>query len=269
MRLALLSSVLTFLIGAPVLACGPDTDCRLGARHYRIAMPNGHDGKTPVGAIMFAHGYRGSARGVMRNKSLRRMVSDMGLAFIALKSGDDDWILPHSPRHENSDGSDEFNYVDAVLRDVSARFAIDDARIMATGFSAGSMLVWNLACSMSDRFAGFAPISGTFWKEPPASCSGPVANLIHIHGDADKTVPLGGRKILETHQGDVFEALKMYRQFGGFGPAKTVSYGELSCKNSRNDQGDILDFCLFSGGHSFRSEYVRFAWNMLDQSGRF
>jgi len=34
-------------------ACGPDTDCVIGNdRHYRIRMPEGHDGKTEVGAIL-------------------------------------------------------------------------------------------------------------------------------------------------------------------------------------------------------------------------
>ena len=33
----------------------------------RIAMPDGHDGVTPVPALIWAHGYRGSAAGVMRN----------------------------------------------------------------------------------------------------------------------------------------------------------------------------------------------------------
>lgn len=268
MRYALLIAVLAFFYSPPALACGADTDCTLGNRQYRIAMPEGYDGTTPVGAIMFAHGYHGSADGVMHNKSLRRMASDMGLALIALNSMNGDWVLPNSPHSGPVDGSVEFDYVDAVLRDVSRRFKIDDTRIMATGFSAGGMLVWYLACAMPDRFAGFAPMSGTFWKEPPKTCAAPVANVVHIHGDADKTVPLGGRSIAATHQGNVFEALDMYRKFGHFGAQETSSEGKLSCTNSKTPEGEILDFCLFSGGHSFRTEFVRFAWETLNKAGK-
>lgn len=268
MRFAALLAVSTFFFATPALACGADTDCNIGTRNYRIAMPEGYDGKTPVGAIVYAHGYGGSAQGVMRNKSLRRMASDMGLALIALNAGEGDWSLPNSPHGGQQDGSVEFKYVDAVLRDVSARFAIDEARIMATGFSAGGMLVWNLACAMPDRFAGFAPMSGTFWKEPPKSCSRPVANVVYIHGDADNTVPLNGRKIGTTRQGDVFEVLDMYRKFGRFGPPEKLTKGKLSCTNSKNPDGAILDFCLFSGGHSFRTEFVRYAWEMLAKAGQ-
>lgn len=249
-------------------ACGPDSDCVLGERHYRIAMPDGYDGATPVPAIVFAHGYRGSAQGVMRNGSLRRMVSDLGAALIAVKSGDDDWVIPNAPRHMDSDGAEEFAYFDAVLEDAATRFDIDTSRVMATGFSAGGMMVWNLACARSDSFAAFAPISGTFWLKPPETCAGPVANIIHIHGDDDSTVPLTGRPIGPTKQGEVAEALDMYVKYGGFGSTTANTHDTLSCQERRNQQADILDFCLFEGGHSFRTEYVRFAWERFKDAGR-
>ncbi|WP_375229845.1 alpha/beta hydrolase family esterase [Roseobacter sp. S98] len=265
----LMTTAALILAAGTAHACGPDTDCMIGDRHYRIAMPEGHDGTSPVPAIVFSHGYRGSAAGVMRNGSLRRMVSGLGAALIAVKSGDQDWVIPNAPRHMDSDGAEEFAYFGAVLDDAATRFAIDADRVVATGFSAGGMMTWNLACSMSDRFAGFVPISGTFWLEPPETCSAPVASIIHIHGDADKTVPLMGRKILQTKQGEVAEALEMYRGFGGFEPvSEDERYGGLVCDGDANDAGDVMKFCLFEGGHSFRTEYVRFGWEQLEEAGR-
>jgi polyhydroxybutyrate depolymerase len=253
---------------APAAACGPDTDCVLGDRTYRIALPEGHVGDRPLPAIVFAHGFRGSAQGVMRNGSLRRMVSDLGAALIAVKSKGDLWIIPNAPRHMDSDGAEEFAYFDSVLEDAARRFPIDRARVMVSGFSTGGMMVWNLACARSDRFAGFAPIAGTFWLKPPETCAGPVANVIHIHGDADKTVPLKGRPIGSTKQGEVSQALEMYGEYGGFGPMTYANRGDLRCEERRNPAGDLLDFCLFSGGHSFRTEFVRFAWQRLEEAGR-
>lgn len=252
---------------APALACGPDSDCRLGDRHYRIAMP---DGKTsgPVGAVVFAHGYRGSAAAVMQNQNLRKVVSDMGLALIALKSADDDWVIPYAPRHMDSDGSVEFRYVEAVIDDAARRFPIDTTRLMAAGFSAGGMMVWNLACAMPERFAGFAAIAGTFWMKPPATCAKPAASLVHIHGTTDPTVPLAGRPILETRQGDVSAALDMYQALGGFTPNGESAFEDLACETQSNAKGDVLDFCLHPGGHSFRSSYLRFAWDRLHAAGQ-
>ncbi len=269
LHLGLISGFLIALMSTPLMACGTSSNCQIGDRHYRIAMPEGHDGKTPVGAIVFAHGYQGSAAGIMRNKTLRRTVSDLGLALIAVKSAGGGWDLPYSPINYTSDGSAEFEYFDAVIKDASTRLPIDTKRLMATGFSAGGMMVWNLACARSKKFAAFAPMAGTFWLKIPKSCKGPVANIIHIHGTNDMTVPLKGRQIRQTHQGDVMETLAMYRKYGKFGAAEKQQSGNLTCEKRTNAKGDILDFCLFPGRHQFSSKYVKFAWQTFENAGVF
>ena len=249
-------------------ACGPDTDCMVGKnRHYRIKMPEGHDGKTKVGAIIFAHGYRGSAAGAMRNGHLGRMASDLGVALVAVKSYRDDWRIPGVPRNTGTDGSLEFDYFDAVVADLGSRFAIDTNRLLMTGFSAGGMMVWNLACHRSTLFAGFVPMSGTFWRPEPETCDSPSASILHIHGDSDPVVPLTGRKIADTHQGDVRTVLGMYAGYGGFGAAKPEIRDDWRCETRTNTAGQFLDFCLFEGGHSFKTTYVRRAWERFEAAG--
>lgn len=246
-------------------ACGPDSDCMLGARHYRIAMPE--TGAGPVGAIVFAHGYRGSAQGIMRNMGLRRMVADMGLALIAVKSARDDWDIPGAPSDMQSTGAIEMAYFEAVIADATRRFAIDPDRIMMSGFSAGGMVTWELACQRPNLFAGFAPIAGTFWQGPPASC-GDTVSVIHIHGTQDTTVPLTGRRIGPTRQGDVSEVLTMYRAAGGFGAVQTERVGDKTCERRNNAQGDVLEFCTFDGGHTFRRDDLGYAWERLKAAGK-
>ncbi|MGB3247139.1 MAG: prolyl oligopeptidase family serine peptidase [Sulfitobacter sp.] len=260
--------LLLMLLAGPGLACGPDTDCKVGDRTYRIAMPEGYDGKTPVGALVWSHGYRGSAQGAMRNGSLRRMVSDAGLALIAAQGIDGSWNLPYGPRTFDSTGAAEFAYFDAVLADAARRFTLDQNRIIASGFSAGGMMVWYLACSHPDDFAGFIPMSGTFWMQPPATCASPASSIVHIHGDADKTVPLKGRAIGETRQGEVEEALSMYAKFGGFGPPIASQTSSLKCLNRENTNEEVLDFCMFSGGHSFRTEHLKYGIDQLRKAGQ-
>ena len=240
----------------------------IGERTYRIRMPEGHDRVTPVGAIVYAHGYRGTAAAVMRNSSLGKVVSDLGLALIAIKSFGQDWVIPGVPMDMDATGTEEFAYVDDVLDDASDRFPIDRDRLMATGFSAGGMMVWNLICHRSDRFAVFAPIAGTFWVPEPETCDTPPASVIHIHGDADRIVPLEGRPIAETSQGDVGKVLDMYAAYGGYADPVEETVGILDCTRRTNDDADILTFCLFEGGHSFRSEFIRQAWQMFVDAGR-
>lgn len=252
--------------GEVALACGADSDCMIGDRLYRIRMPEGHDGSTPVGAVVFMHGYRGTAQGTMNNASLGKAVSDLGLALIATKSASGDWDIPNSP---SEDKLTELDYFDRLLEDVTARFPIDPARLMATGFSAGGMMVWTLACERGDRFGGFAPISGTFWAPIPESCASAPVDLLHIHGTDDQIVPLGGRAIQSTSQGSVFDALALFVRLGDFGAPERISASGLTCERRTNPGGKFLELCLHSGGHSFKTDYVTRAWHELEAAGAF
>lgn len=258
--------ILVMLYAPVVQACGADSDCLVGERVYRISMPEG--ATSPVGAVIWAHGYRGSAAGVMRNGSLRKMVHAQGLALIAAQGVDGSWDLPNGPRTPDSTGAAEFAYFNAVISDAQARFGIDPARLVASGFSAGGMMVWNLACAQPDAFVGFVPFSGTFWLAPPPTCVSPAASLVHIHGDSDTTVPLEGRAIGPTRQGKVDDALEMYASFGRFGPITQQKAELLDCAQRGNADGEILEFCLFEGGHSFRTEYLGYALDRLRAWGR-
>ena len=45
----LITLLVSTFVAAPTLACGPDTDCMIDDRTYRIRMPDGHDGQAKVG----------------------------------------------------------------------------------------------------------------------------------------------------------------------------------------------------------------------------
>lgn len=255
---------LLLLAVGPAAACGQESDCVLGERFYRIYLPDGFDEGAPRGAIVFAHGYRGSAAGVMGNQSLTGLADRLGVALIAVKSASEDWNIPGVPSHSKMPDSDALAYFDAVLADATARFAIDPERIVMTGFSAGGMMVWNLICHRSESFAGFVPIAGTFWRPMPERCETPPANVIHLHGDSDRIVPLAGRKVADAHQGDVGQVLEMYGLYGGYGPPLVRRDGALTCQERRNPDGKILDFCLFPGGHGFKAAYIQQAWERLE-----
>jgi len=249
-------------------ACGANSDCMVGDRTYRIRMPEKSNDGDPVGAIVFAHGYRGSAAGVMRNKSLAKVAEDLGVALIAVDAGGEDWALPNGPHAGETLRTDELAYFDAVLEDVTAKFPVDGTKIMASGFSAGAMMVWTLACYRSDSFAGFAPVSGTFWAPVPASCDTPPASIVHFHGTSDPTVPIEGRQIQDARQGSVTETLAMYAKYGKFSEPSTITLPGLECQTQTNAGGEILNFCQFEGGHSFSTAYIRQAWAMLTEAGQ-
>ena len=257
MRLTL--ALLASLIAAPALACGPDTDCTvLGDRTYRFYVPEGTDG--PIGAFFHAHGYRGSAGGAMRNRSLREMADRLGMVFVALNADADDWNLAHRPREPGQEEAREYDYVRAVIEDVATRVDLDRERLISTGFSAGGMMTWTLACGMGDTFAGFVPYAGTFWDPVPETCPTPPAMLIHIHGLQDEVVPLEGRAIGEARQGSVLEAFRMYAAHGGLPTPELADFphGE-ACMVSMGETEGALALCGFEGGHSYSATRVEWA----------
>ena len=250
---------------AAALACGAATDCRIGDRVYRIAMPEGADG--PVGALIFNHGYRGSHKGAMKNKALVALAHAQGMALVSTKSASQDWLIPGVPENPAETGDKEFAYFDAVIDDLVATHGIDRQRVVATGFSAGGMMVWNLACHRGAAFAGFVPVAGTFWEPVPAECpSGPV-NIVHVHGTSDKIVPLTGRRIAQTRQGSVFDALEMLGAKGYGDRVPLAGVEDLTCAGRTGPGGEVLGFCTHPGGHSFKTVYLELALGMLREAG--
>lgn len=258
-----LAAAVVFGLGVvPAAACGPDSDCVIGERTYRIAMPDGATAEAPVGAIIFMHGYRGTANGTMASKRLRAMAEELGVALIAPKSGGEDWLIRNAPRKGFQDDGRELVYFDALLADATTRFPIDPDKIMAAGFSAGGMMTWTLACHRSQSFAAFLPIAGTFWAPIPERCDVEAVDLVHINGRTDQVVPIEGRPIADVRQGNARTALARYGRDGGYDDPMSVATDPLGmdCEGASAPSGAHLMLCLHDGGHVVDADWVAWAY---------
>ncbi len=256
--------VLVLLAGVvPAVACGPDTDCVVGDRTYRIRLPVPAPDGDGSGAILFAHGHGGTAAEIMADDELARAASDLGVALIALQSTPRGWALPGSPAALAGERTDETAYVDQVVADASRRFSIVPRRILVSGISAGAMLVWTLACERGASFGGFAPIAGTFWAPLPRDCPSLPSMLRHVHGTADTVVPLDGRPIRQSRQGNVLSAIALFARLGNYMPAHRVEVDGLDCSVQQNAAGAALALCLHGGGHDYRVRDIVAAWRAL------
>ncbi|MEO1102782.1 MAG: polyhydroxybutyrate depolymerase [Pseudomonadota bacterium] len=213
---------------------------------------------------MFAHGYRGSAAGTMGNAALRDMASDLGVALIAPKSGGEDWLIRNAPEKAFADDLGELGYFDALLDDALARFPIDAERILMSGFSAGGMVTWTLACHRGERFAAFLPIAGTFWAPIPEACASELVSLVHINGTADTIVPLEGRPIADAQQGNVRDAIALFATAAEYRPTEGMrAPPDLICDSRATLVGTPLALCLHDGGHEFRAPWVAHFYRTL------
>ncbi|WP_175506999.1 alpha/beta fold hydrolase [Bosea sp. CRIB-10] len=243
-------------------ACGVDRACVVADGSYRIRLPR-RPNNGRIGAIVYFHGYRASAAEVVADAGLAAAAERLGVALIAPDGIGQSWSFPGSPARNRN----EFSFVEQVLDDAAARFAIDAERVMASGFSQGGSLVWYLACRMPRRFAAFAPIAGSFWEPLPESCVAPRPKLTHVHGIADVTIPLAGRVLrADIRQGDLFRSLSV------FAPATcTASWPAtvarvpvqgLLCRRAQDCGGSLLELCLHAGGHYVDPAWVERAWRV-------
>lgn len=241
-------------------ACTNTTPCTIESGEYYISLPDAAE--TPPPAILYIHGYGGTAVGALGNERMMVPFLERGYAVIAPQglSFPGGNVTGWSFHPDYTKRRDEVSFIEAVRDDAVARHGLDPERIVMTGFSIGGSMTSYLACAAPDAFAAYAPLGGSFWREHPEGCKGPV-QLLHTHGWRDGTVPLEGRNVRGGaigdpegfSQGDVFHAMEIWRQTNGciYGKADSfVTDGPFwRRKWERCDEGSALEFALFPGGH--------------------
>jgi len=249
--LAVIAASLAFVFAAFAAdPCGKTVACAIEGGEYFAAAP----GNAPVGAVLFLHGWGGNAKADIARASLVEplvargyvVVAPVGLPYSA-DEPTTSWNAEKDPANR-----DDVAFIDAVMNDAAARFSFPRDHVLASGFSLGGMMIWRLACDAPGDYAAFAPVAGTFWRPMPETCAGP-ARIFHVHGWADRMVPLEGRPIEGTIwvQGDVFAALAVARRTSGC--AAKATHEVLNDMEVRSwvdcTSGNGVTIALHHGGH--------------------
>jgi polyhydroxybutyrate depolymerase len=98
-----------------------------------------------------------------------------------------DWNVPGVPlvggRKVPAGSPSDVAFVGQLLTKIESTYCIDVHRVYATGFSGGSRMSSELACSLSARIAAIAPVSGLRF---PSGCHATrVVPVLAFHGTAD------------------------------------------------------------------------------------
>jgi len=99
---------------------------------------------------------------------------------------------PTGTAPEKRAGSSMIRVTDAILTDVSSKFAVDQDRIYLTGVSSGGSGCWHYALEFPDRFAAVAPLAG-------GRVLGEYAQLVDVpvwcfHSTHDTGAPVDGAR---------------------------------------------------------------------------
>ena len=165
-------------------------------RRYTVHVPPGYDSKTPAPVLVMLHGGGGTSKGAASETGWGAKADEAGFLAVFANAMPPDPSKPGSfgrnPQLWN-DGSERFyqgqnkvddvGFLNAMLDELLAKFAVDARRIFFTGFSNGASMTFRVGAELSRRIAAIAPVAGACWLEP-LTVERPIS-MCYITGTAD------------------------------------------------------------------------------------
>jgi len=231
-------------------------------RTYKLHLPANYSDQQAFPLVMVLHGGAANADYAMRMSGMNALSDEHG--FIAVYPNGTG-IYQHAVLTWNAGRCcgwahqheiDDVGFLNALLDQLEAEYAIDSKRVYVTGISNGAMMAYRLACELSHRIAAIAPVAGSLNYDGPAPKQ-PVS-VIHFHGKEDQHAPYGGgvgaktlyprvdRPVQETIQLWVsYNQCQKEPECSQSGPAK------IECYSGGKDGTEVVLYSIDGEGHTW------------------
>lgn len=218
-------------------------------RTYILDVPESIRPQTPAPLLFDFHGFGHSAAGVWQVSKFHELAArdrfitiyPDGLPVHLLGRDGPGWEI------FTLDHNRDLAFTTRVLDQLEHAYCIDEARVYATGFSNGAFFSNILGCTLSDRFAAVAPVSGGRLTLPCAPPRG-VPVLIH-HGRNDPIV-------------DVQQARQ--ERDAWVQADHCTSQGTDACERHRGCRNDVeVDYCEDDGVHRWPEPATERIWKFF------
>jgi polyhydroxybutyrate depolymerase len=226
-------------------------------RDYILDVPDSVRPRAPVPLLFDFHGFGHSGAGVWKVSEFRDLaarassitVYPEGLPVRLTIQGEE----LERPGWEmfSIDDNRDLAFVRALLDDLERRYCIDTARVYATGFSNGAFFSALLGCTMADRFAAVAPVSGGPLRVACTPARG-VPILIQ-HGRQDPLIPVDAAR---TARDDWITA-------DGCDAASHDADGPACTRWNRCRDGAVVEYCEGDFAHRWPPEATERIWKFL------
>lgn len=222
-------------------------------RYYRVHVPPGYSPASPVPLIFNLHGLGSNA---FEEEFYTRfsLISDTAGFIVVYPDG----ILNAWNAGFVIGGADDLGFISALIDKMGNLYAIDPARVFATGMSNGGFMSHYLACELSDRIAAIAPVAGTMTAFVEGTCNpGRAVPVLHIHGTADQVVPYNGGGLFYR---PVDSVISLWRENNQCQTADSTELPDLVSEGSTAtrfvfgggiDSSEVILFKINNGGHTW------------------
>lgn len=198
LMLIVLMSMLLFVNASKVYADRFSLVHDKRSRRYDVYTPSGYNQSASFPVVIYFHGAGGNINACYK-KRLNRMsdkfgfilVSPEGTGMVKTWNGGE-WDGDKCCGYAMRKNIDDVGFIQKVIAEVEENFKVDEKRIYLTGFSNGALMVYRLACELSDKIAAIAVVAPL---AVPSPCEiSEAIPVMHIHGTADPRVPFAGGK---------------------------------------------------------------------------
>lgn len=231
-------------------------------RQYLVHLPAGYSPTWPMPVVLNFHGGGGNAEWQQRETGMNATADTGGFVVVYPQGtsgpfGLGTWNAGSCCGLAMRRNVDDVKFTAALLDDLASKHPVDKRRIFATGMSNGAMLVYRLACELSDRIAAVAPVAGALLDAGHCEPRRPIP-VLHFHGTADKLVPFEGGYGKIGSSGEfrsVVETISKFVQFNECSkePEKAYDKGDATCQSFRSckNSADVNLCTIDGGGHTW------------------
>lgn len=179
-------------------------------RDYLLYVPDSYQAEIPTPLLFALHGGGGTSQNMIRltENRFNILADEQGYIVVYPQGLGNHWNDGRTDLGRHSD-TDDIGFFSALIDKLSLQYNIDPKRIFSTGISNGALMSYRLACELSDKITGVAPVAGNLSAELAASCQASHAiNMMIILGADDPQMPYEGGQVdvLGVERGEVFSA---------------------------------------------------------------
>ncbi len=159
-------------------------------------------GKQPQPLVLLYHGYSWTSQIMEQNTGMNTEADKAGFVLVYPQGVDDppSWNAGVGAYGPTGDAND-IQFTRDMLQSLEQNYCVDTHRVYISGFSLGGGMAYRLACTLSDKLAAVATVSGAYYPIPEGCHPTRPLPIMEIHGYADPLAPYAGN--VNTRMGAV------------------------------------------------------------------